>query len=142
MCRNRWATLRCGGPSGTAVFIATGTGIAPFRSILLTALPNSAPVTLLFGARHPHGILYRDELEALAQKHPHFHFVPTVTQPDDSWQGAVGRVQVHLDDALARHGEELPDVYICGLKEMVDETRALLKQKGFDRKQIVYEKYD
>ena len=37
---------------------------------------------------------------------------------------------------------EPPDVYICGLKEMVDDVRALLKQKGFDRKQIIYEKYD
>jgi CDP-4-dehydro-6-deoxyglucose reductase len=34
------------------------------------------------------------------------------------------------------------DVYLCGLKEMVNETRALLKEMGFDRKQIFYEKYD
>jgi CDP-4-dehydro-6-deoxyglucose reductase len=34
------------------------------------------------------------------------------------------------------------DVYICGLKEMVDDVRAELKKRGFDRKQIIYEKYD
>jgi NAD(P)H-flavin reductase len=127
-------------PERPAVFVATGTGIAPFRSILLSALPGAAPVTLLFGARHPHGLLYRQELEALAQRHPHFRFLPTVTRPGEAWQGRVGRVQAHLDAALADHAE--PDVYICGLKEMVDETRALLKQKGFDRKRIIYEKYD
>jgi CDP-4-dehydro-6-deoxyglucose reductase len=34
------------------------------------------------------------------------------------------------------------DVYICGLKAMVDDVRAMLKGMGFDRKQIIYEKYD
>jgi ferredoxin-NADP reductase len=128
-------------PERPAVFVATGTGIAPFRSILLTSLPGSAPITLLFGARYAHGILYRDELEVLAQRHLHFRFIPTITRPDEKWAGSVGRVQTHLDDALAQH-PSVPDVYICGLKEMVDDVRAWLKQKGFDRKQIIYEKYD
>jgi CDP-4-dehydro-6-deoxyglucose reductase len=34
------------------------------------------------------------------------------------------------------------DIYICGLRDMVDETRALLRSLGFDRKRMVYEKYD
>ena len=126
-------------PERPAVFIATGTGVAPFRSILLTSLPNSAPITLLFGARYPQSVLYRQELEALTQQHAHFRFLPTVTRPDDTWTGATGRVQTHLDEVLTG---QTPDVYICGMKEMVDEVRALLKQKGFDRKQIIYEKYD
>jgi ferredoxin-NADP reductase len=33
-------------------------------------------------------------------------------------------------------------VYICGLKAMVDDVRRLLKARGFDRKRLVYEKYD
>ena len=128
-------------PERPAIFVATGTGVAPFRSILLTVLPQSGPITLLFGARHAHGVLYREEWQALAQRHAHFRFMPTITRPDDSWQGATGRVQAHLDEALAQHATA-PDVYICGLKEMVDDVRALLKQKGFDRKRIIYEKYD
>jgi len=128
-------------PERPAVFVATGTGVAPFRSILLTVLPQSGPITLLFGSRYPHTVLYREEFQTLAERHAHFRFVPTVTRPDDSWRGATGRVQMHLDDALAAHATA-PDVYICGLKEMVDDVRALLKQKGFDRKQIIYEKYD
>jgi ferredoxin-NADP reductase len=128
-------------PEHPAVFVATGTGIAPFRSILSSALSGSAPISLLFGARYAHGILYREEFQTLAEKHAHFRFIPTVTRPDDSWHGPVGRVQGHLEDALAGHATT-PDVYICGLKEMVDDVRALLKQKGFERKQIIYEKYD
>jgi CDP-4-dehydro-6-deoxyglucose reductase len=49
-------------------------------------------------------------------------------------------VQSHLDEIL--EGRIDLDVYLCGLKEMVDDVRRLLKQRGFDRKQIIYEKYD
>jgi CDP-4-dehydro-6-deoxyglucose reductase len=34
------------------------------------------------------------------------------------------------------------DVFLCGLKAMVDDVRNILKAMGFDRKQILYEKYD
>ena len=129
-----------------AVFIATGTGIAPFRSMLLDHLPKLRPqVTLLFGVRYEYGLLYRGELEELAGAYPSFRFVPTVTRPETSWTGRTGRVQQHVDEVLALHTpDEIfnVDVYICGLKEMVDDVRRELKQRGFDRKQIIYEKYD
>ena len=133
-------------PDRRSVFIGTGTGIAPFRSMLLDHLPKMQPrITLLFGARHEHGLLYRDELEKLAAEYPTFRFMPTITRPTDSWTGRTGRVQAHLDEALALHTpEEIVnvDAYVCGLKEMVDEVRQELKRRGFDRKQIIYEKYD
>jgi CDP-4-dehydro-6-deoxyglucose reductase len=34
------------------------------------------------------------------------------------------------------------DVYVCGLKEMVEEVRQELNRRGFDRQQIIYEEYD
>jgi ferredoxin-NADP reductase len=133
-------------PGHRAVFVATGTGIAPFRSMLLDHLPRTQPeVTLLFGARYPQGLLYQDEFLALTQQYPKFQFLPTVTRPDERWQGRTGRVMAHLDEALAlRTPDELStvDVYICGLREMVDDVRKELKARGFDRKQIIYEKYD
>ena len=133
-------------PGHRIVFIATGTGIAPFRSMLLDHLPRTSPdVTLLFGVRYPAGLLYLDELNRLANDYPDFRFLPTVTRPDESWTGRTGRVQAHLDEALGTHSpDELQtiDVYICGLREMVDDVRNALKAKGFGRKQIIYEKYD
>ncbi|MGA7414943.1 MAG: FAD-binding oxidoreductase [Bryobacteraceae bacterium] len=132
-------TLR--NPQRDALFVATGTGVAPFRSMLLQHLPEvESQITLLMGCRYPHGLMYREELNELAQTYAHFSFVPTVTRPDESWRGRTGRVQAHLDEVLDERRDI--DVYICGLKEMVDDVRSLLKQKGFDRRQIIYEKYD
>jgi CDP-4-dehydro-6-deoxyglucose reductase len=101
---------------------------------------NGAPITLIEGARYEAGLLYREEFEDAASRHSRFRFWPTVTRPSDTWTGRTGRVQPHLVEALG--GSTGFHVYICGLKEMVDDVRALLKERGFDRKQIVYEKYD
>lgn len=133
-------------PGHRAVFVATGTGIAPFRSMLLDHLPRTQPdITLLFGVRYEEGLLYREELERLAEEYSSFRFIPTITRPGESWKGRTGRVQQHLDEALGiRTPDEVAtlDVYVCGLKEMVDDIRKELKRRGFDRKQIIYEKYD
>jgi len=133
-------------PGRRAVFVATGTGIAPFRSMLLDHLPRTQPhITLLFGTRHEHGLLYREDMERMAREFTTFRFLPTLTRPGDSWKGRTGRVQVHLDEALGLcTPEEIVkvDVYVCGLKEMVKDVRKELKCRGFDHKQIVYEKYD
>jgi CDP-4-dehydro-6-deoxyglucose reductase len=133
-------------PERRAVFVATGTGIAPFRSMLLDYLPKTQPhITLLFGARHEQDLLYREDMERMAREFETFRFLPTLTRPNESWQGRTGRVQAHLDEALNLRGpEEIIniDVYVCGLKEMVDDVRHELKRRGFDRKQIIYEKYD
>jgi ferredoxin-NADP reductase len=133
-------------PERHALFVATGTGIAPFRSMLLDHLPRTQPkITLLFGTRYEHSLLYREDMERLEKEFPSFRFLPTLTCPGESWKGRTGRVQQHLDEALALRSPEDKgdlDVYVCGLKEMVDDVRQELKQRGFDRQQIIFEKYD
>lgn len=129
-------------PFGDSVLIATGTGIAPFRAFLRSDVvrDSDAQVTLLFGTRYKDGILYRNEFEELERSRPGFRFLPTLTRPDEHWTGLTGRVQQHLDEVLG--GRTDLTVYLCGLKAMVDDVRKILKEKGFDRKQIVAEKYD
>jgi ferredoxin-NADP reductase len=125
-----------------SLLIATGTGVAPMRAMLPGALEQNPGkhFTLLFGTRTPDSILYADEFTALEHEHPNFHFWPTLSRADASWTGRRGHVQQHLDEALATRRDM--DVYICGLRVMVDDVRARLKALGFDRKQIISERYD
>jgi len=128
-------------PLRDSLLVATGTGIAPFRSMLKAVLtPESPAFTLLFGVRYESHLLYRDEFEQMAQGFPHFRFWPTLTQPGPEWTGLTGRVQTHLGGAIG--GRSDIDIYLCGLQPMVDDVRQILKGMGFDRKQIRYEKYD
>ena len=129
-------------PAKEAVFIATGTGIAPFRAMAPGYLthPEAKQLTLLFGVRHERNLYYREEFEALAGKYPDFRFWPTISRAEASWQGRTGHVQSHLLEVLGDRRDL--DIYICGLKAMVDDVRAILKAMGFDRKQIIFEKYD
>jgi NAD(P)H-flavin reductase len=143
--------IACQGPYGAFIFrrplsdsilVATGTGIAPFRAMLLDCLPRESErrFTLIFGVRHEFGLLYRDDWETLARQYANFDFRPTLTRAGENWRGRIGRVQGHIIEALGDRRDV--DVYICGLKEMVNYVRSLLKEKGLDRKKIIYERYD
>jgi NAD(P)H-flavin reductase len=125
-------------PAADSIFVATGTGIAPFRSMLMSK--PDRPVTLIFGVRHREGLLYDAEFQALRGESPDFQYRPTLTRPPEGWTGKTGRVQPHVLELLGERRDV--DVYICGLREMVDDLRAKLKEAGLDRKRIVYEKYD
>jgi ferredoxin-NADP reductase len=125
-----------------AVFVATGTGVVPYRPMLRQAgfLDAGTRATLIFGARYAEGLMFQGEFEELAAEFGNFTFLPTVTRPPDGWKGRAGRVQPLLWEVLGDRTDV--DVYVCGLKEMVESVRDELKARGFDRKQIIVEKYD
>ena len=89
-------------PLRDTVFIATGTGIAPYRSMLhwLLADPTrheGRQFWLLFGVRTEQEIYYREEFERLAAEHSTFHFLPTLSRGGPDWKG-LARI---CADALA-----------------------------------------
>ncbi len=129
-------------PVGNSILVATGTGIAPFRGMLRSYLASGGEhkVTLIFGVRYKESLLYAEEFEDMQRKHSHFRFWPTLSRPGEDWTGRTGHVQSHVLDALEENRDV--DVYICGLKLMVDDLRQRLKDAGLDRKRIVFEKYD
>jgi ferredoxin-NADP reductase len=146
--------IRCQGPFGDfilrppmrdSIFIATGTGIAPFHSILHWLLADESrhqgkQLWLLFGSRYEKDIYYHDEFLNLAGQHSNFHYLPTLSRGTPEWPGLRGYVQEHL--AEIAHDRLDMSAYICGLNKMVNANRELLKSLGWDRKSIHYEKYD
>jgi CDP-4-dehydro-6-deoxyglucose reductase, E3 len=126
------------GPAGTFVlreypdrrllFVATGTGIAPIRSMLHARLPSPTPVTLIWGLRNERDIYYQDELADLAARFPEFSYTITLSQPSPEWTGAVGRVQAHLD-ARTTTVDDLA-VYVCGSREMIKTVTAQIRSRG------------
>jgi ferredoxin-NADP reductase len=132
-------------PLGDTAFIATGTGIAPFRSMLHWLLAErdrhqGRQFWLLFGARREQDIYYREEFERLAADHVNFHFLPTLSRGEAGWKGLRGYVQEHLAEIVGTRTDM--HAYICGLDKMVKANRELLKRLGWDRTSIRYEKYD
>jgi ferredoxin-NADP reductase len=146
--------IACQGPFGDfilrppmrdTVFIATGTGIAPFRSMLHWLLAEESRhqgkhLSLIFGNRTERDIYYHDEFLRLGAEHPNFHYQPTLSRGGESWQGLRGYVQEHVP-AIAQGRTDM-HAYVCGLDKMVKANRDLLKSLGWDRKSILYEKYD
>jgi len=126
-----------------AVFVGTGTGLAPLRSMLQqeVLVSGGPPLVLLFGCRTPDDILWHDELHAWTAACPRLRVEVTLSRAEPAWAGRRGYVQAHLSDVV--RGLQHPQVYVCGLSRMVQDVRRVLKDElGFTRQQIQSERYD
>ena len=132
-------------PVRDSIFVATGTGIAPIRGMLHWLLADPAhhenhEFWLVFGVRYRKDLYYDEEFRQLDADHPNFHYIPTLSRENPAWTGARGYVQEHVE-RLAKGRIDM-DAYICGLRDMVSANRELLKRSGWDRKSILYERFD
>ena len=125
------------------LLIATGTGVAPYRSMLKQmqpALQSGLQVELLFGVREQAEAFYLDDFRAQAAAFPGFHFTlcvsrAAVSAPDEF----AGRVTDKLQQLQPQASDDL--VYLCGNPAMVDEVFERLKGVGFGVKTVKREKY-
>ncbi len=159
-------TIRFHGPHGDFVLrepladcllIGHHTGIAPLRSMLLHLFATSGndrsfdsfssfnslssfgtQFHLLHTAAAESGLLYRDQFEKMAQESPNLHYY-AVVEPGSTEASSVLLAEV---TRLLAANPNVQTAYICGLNAMVAPVRAHLKQLGWDRKQIVFERYD
>lgn len=144
-------TFRALGPCGRFVyrpkpgrnicFIATGTGIAPFRSMLLSQHYRDTPPSrayCFFGVRNAEGILYP---ELFTRRNSQLDFVAAMSQPTSACEGERGRVTAHL----VRLGSDFPwqqtEFYLCGHGGMVADTRAILSSRAVAADSIHQEVY-
>ncbi len=124
------------------IFICTGTGVAPFRSMIHSIFNENIPhknIHLIFGTRYKEGILYREEFESLQKKYPEFKY-SVVLSREENWEGYKGYVhQVYEEEYGVVSDENL--FYLCGWSYVVDETTERLKKIGYDDRQIRFELY-
>jgi CDP-4-dehydro-6-deoxyglucose reductase len=127
-------------PGRRACFIATGTGIAPFRSMLLSEAYRKAPPVsawLLMGVRTEDELVYETELSQISG----VTWVSAVSQPRGEFSGFKGRVT----DWLRAQGDSFPwsetEFYLCGNGAMITEIKALLADRGVAKDSIHQEKY-
>ena len=135
------------GEERNLVLVATGTGIAPYRSMLpqLEQLLEAGHcVDLVFGARDEGQFLYDDDWRAAAQRHAKFTYWRCADEAADpeAWAadgGIVGRVQVALDAIGDRAHDAV--FYLCGNPAMVEDVKERLAQHGVERKDVRTEAY-
>lgn len=116
-------------------FVCAGTGVTPLYSMIKQHMKKSKNhFTLLFGSRRKENLLFHKEFVELEKKYANFTYIPTLTR--EKWKGKAGRVQKHLPENL-----ENKTFYICGLKELVLETKELLLSRGVSKNNIKFERY-
>lgn len=133
------------------IFICTGTGVAPFRSMAHHILLNNIPhkdIYLVFGCRKMGDCLYGSELKTLEQNIPAFHYMPTFSR-EAAGQHLVRTGYVHdvyAEICNAKKAEQpgnayTPAFYLCGWKNMIDEAKSRLLEMGYEKKDIHQELY-
>jgi ferredoxin-NADP reductase len=146
--------LSISGPHGTfqlkqpidydPVFMATGTGVAPLRSMIkhLFTIGTTRQVWLLFGTRYEHSLLYESEFRTLTKLRPNFHYIPTVSRPKD-WRGETG----HIQDTFKRTFPDVAEaaarmeIYICGVSEVIKSVYSDLAATGIPKEKLHYEEW-
>lgn len=125
------------------IFLATGTGVAPFRSMIrdLVARNISFPsIHLIFGTRYEEDIIYREEMEALAASLPNFKYSVALSREEKP-----GFARGYLHEIYMAEDYMIPSdalIYICGWSQMIDQAvELLLLKKKVNREQIKFELY-
>lgn len=135
--------LRMEGPLGSfflrnstahkLVFLATGTGIAPVKSILEQIAAQKTRVQdkhiyVLWGGRYLEDLFWKPIFER-----DNFHYIPVLSRENVGWEGAKGYIQDTLLDLISDFSDT--EVYACGSNQMIEAARELLYSKGLPRDQ-------
>ena len=121
--------LDASGKEEALVFVGTGPGIAPLRSMIEDALVDKKdprPMRLYWGMRHETELLWLEDFEDLNEKYSNFEFYPIISRPQGDWPLSVGHV---TDLVLAHHFLPNTGFYLCGNQNMINDVSQILTEK-------------
>lgn len=134
-------------PPADKIFLATGTGIAPIKSMILTHLQENRPgnLHLFFGLRMRQDVYFEQEFTELAQKYPQFSFNICLSK-EPSLEGlsqffVLGRVNVGLESLWKHRGLGEYEYYICGSKTSVDSLKDYVIGRGVPAEKVFFERF-
>jgi ferredoxin-NADP reductase len=131
-----------------ALFVASGTGLAPFISMIETLRDRNQTrdVVLLHGVSYDYDLAWRQQLTELEQSGNFpLRYVGTISRPQacPEWAGCTGRVEAIMESQLDEHGltPETATIYLCGNPEMINAVEEIAAARGFPPEQVRKELY-
>ena len=116
------------------LFISAGSGITPMMSMSRWLCDTGAKVDILFlhSARSSRDLIFRQELESMAARHPNFKLAVTTTrsEPGQPWLGYAGRLHELMLQAIAPDFQERT-VYVCGPNPFMEKVKTILETLAF-----------
>jgi len=151
-------TLKSVPEEANVILIATGTGLAPYASMLTSSavLQRQRRMALIHGVRQSRDLGYRFVFTTLQDHRPNFTYLPVVSRPQlevSPWPGAIGHVEDLWNSDVLEHAwgfrpnPENTHVLLCGNPEMIESMTAILARDGFEQQtprqpgQVHSEKY-
>jgi ferredoxin-NADP reductase len=134
------------------VFIAGGSGITPFMSMLKHMLEQESSdrkqIQLIYGSRTPEDVIFGQQLDTLAANYPNFKYALVISEPPPDYQGLSGLLdanQIRVQLADPQSGE-IPGLaqkkfFICGPNVMYGYCLAALLKLGVPPHRIKRELY-
>ncbi|MBI4584610.1 MAG: ferredoxin--NADP reductase [Planctomycetes bacterium] len=124
------------------VLISTGTGLAPYMSMLRSQLTcgGERRFAVLHGARHSWDLGYHSELMALQRLCPNFIYLPSISRPEEEpapWSGFKGYIQDLWNSKILEQASrfqftpENTHIFICGNPGMIEGMVKILAKEGY-----------
>ena len=115
------------------VLVSTGTGLAPFMSMVRTGdvWTGRRSITVVHGVRYPGDFAYADELLSYQHSEKNLQYLPIASRAGDEYSGRKGRIQRLFEDGVVAPDPATDSVFLCGNPAMIEDLERYLTERGF-----------